>query len=260
MVLLPAMVAGCTGTPIALLLPPPVHANGQVLWHIVNERCVPGQRVRNNPAPCAEVSITQGRSGHVVLKDIEGKSQYLVLPTSKITGIEDPQLLAPDAPNYFTPAWGARKLVANRLGKPLARADVGIAVNSLYGRTQDQLHLHVDCLRSDVRVALRQAAPKVGYHWAHQTLMLGGFRYRAVRIDGDEAVAIDPFHLMARGLRVRQEDMGAWTLLLAGMDYPDGRPGFMLLAARADPATGFNASSGDLEDHACGGVGVAEHR
>lgn len=260
-VLLPAIVVGCTKMPVAMLPPPPVHANGQVLWHIVNERCVPGQRDRNNPAPCAEVSITRGlRSGHVVLKDIEGKSQYLIMPTIRITGIEDPQLLAPDAPNYFTVAWGARKLVAERLGKPLARADVGIAVNSLYGRSQDLLHLHVDCLRSEVRDALHQAAPKIGYRWAHQAVTLGGFRYRIVRIDGDEVVASNPFRLLAKGLHVRQKDMGAWTLLLAGMDYPDGRPGFVLLAARADTAAGFNASSGDLEDHACGGAEVVEHR
>jgi CDP-diacylglycerol pyrophosphatase len=250
---LAAIMVGCAAAPISLP-PPPVHANGQVLWHIVSEHCIPDQRDRGNPAPCAKVSVADGiQAGYVVLKDRVGKSQYLVMPTIMITGIEDPQLLTPGAPDYFTPAWSARKFVAKRLGTGLAREDVGIAINSLYGRTQDLLHLHVDCLRTDVRDALRLAAPTIGHHWVRHALILNGYHYRAVRVDGDDAVAANPFRLLSKGLHVRQSDMGAWTLVLAGMDYPDGPPGFVLLAARANPAAGYKGSGEDLQDHACTG-------
>jgi CDP-diacylglycerol pyrophosphatase len=236
---------------------PPQHPNGQALWHIVNERCLPDQRDHADPAPCTEVLVANGiHAGHVVLKDRVGRSQYLVMPTIMITGIEDRQLLKAGLTDYFTPAWSARKLVAERLGAPLTRSDVGVAVNSLYGRTQDLLHLHVDCLRTDVRDALRRAAPTIGHRWTHQTLALNGYRYHAVRVDGDEVVAANPFRLLFRGLSVRQNDMGSWTLILAGMDYPDGRPGFALLAARADPAAGYKGAGEDLQDHDCTGRDV----
>jgi CDP-diacylglycerol pyrophosphatase len=47
--------------------------------------------------------------------------------------------------------------------------------------------------------------------------------------------------------------MGAWTLVLAGNNV-HGRPGFYLMAARADPAVGERASGEELQDQACHGL------
>ena len=235
---------------------PPVHANGQALWAIVRLACLADLRDRSDPAPCSEVSIGDGvEHGYAVLKDITGASQYLLMPTVMITGIEDPRLLRPGATDYFTPAWRARRLVAIRLHAALPRSDVGIAINSMYGRSQDLLHLHVDCLSTATSAALRRAAPAIGYRWTRQSLALHGHRYRAVRIDGEDAVAQNPFRLLASGLHIAPAQMGAWTLVLAGMDYPKGKPGFVLLAARADPVAGFFGSGEELLDHACAILG-----
>ncbi len=253
--ILAALMAGCGPVPISSLPAPPIHPNGQALWQIVNEHCLPDQRDHGDPAPCTQVSIADGREhGYVVLKDRNGASQYLVMPTIPITGIEDPQLLRAGATDYFTPAWHARRLVATRLQRMLTREDVGIAINSIYGRSQDLLHLHVDCLRSDVRDTLRRAAPTVGYHWTRQPLVLNGHGFHAVRVDGDDMVNSDPFRLLSDGLHVKPTEMGAWTLVLAGMDFADGKPGFVLLAARADPGAGYYGSGEQLQDHACSGV------
>jgi len=256
-----SMLAGCAAPLSAprsamILPPPPVHANGQVLWGIVNGKCVPDQQANAKPDPCAEVAIGGGvDKGYAVLKDRVGVSQYLVMPTRLITGIEDPQLLAPGATNYFDAAWRVRGLVDQRLGTTLTRDDVGIAVNSIYGRSQDLLHLHVDCLRIDVRDELHHQLAAIGRRWS-APITLGGQGYYALRIDGDDRVPIDPFTALADGLKVPPAEMGAWTLVLAGATFKDGR-GFVLLAARADPASGYDGSGEDLQDHQCVGRGRA---
>jgi CDP-diacylglycerol pyrophosphatase len=61
-----------------------------VLRHIVLEQCVPNQRNNHLPAPCAQVDEQQG---FVVLKDMNGPLQYLLMPTARITGMESPALL-----------------------------------------------------------------------------------------------------------------------------------------------------------------------
>ena len=252
-----AFLAGCAAPMTAprsavVLPPPPVHANGQVLWSIVNGKCVPDQQANGKPDPCTEVSIGSGvDAGYAVLKDRVGVSQYLVMPTRLITGIEDPQLLAPGATNYFAPAWRVRRLVDQRLGTTLTRDDVGIAVNSIYGRSQDLLHLHVDCLRIDVRDDLHRRLASLGRGWS-APITLAGHGYYALRIHGDDSVPTDPFTALAKGLKVPPAEMGAWTLVLAGATFSDG-PGFVLLAARADPASGYDGSGESLQDHQCAG-------
>jgi CDP-diacylglycerol pyrophosphatase len=238
--------------PAPILPPPPVHPNGQVLWGIVNSKCVPDQQANARPEPCTEVSIGSGvDKGYVVLKDRVGASQYLVMPTRLITGIEDAQLLASGATNYFDSAWRVRRLVDQRLGTTLTRDDVGIAVNSIYGRSQDLLHLHVDCLRIDVRDALHGRLADIRRRWS-APLTLAGHPYYALRLDGDDRVPTDPFVELARGLKVPPAEMGAWTLVLAGATFRDG-PGFVLLAGRTDLAAGFDGSGEELQDHACAG-------
>ena len=233
------------------LPPPPVHAHGQALWKIISEQCVPGALQRRDPAPCAVVSLV---GGFVVLKDRDGASQYLVMPTDKITGIEDPKLLAPGVPNYFAAAWEVRSLVQTRLGRPLEREDLSVAVNSPYGRSQDQLHLHVDCLDAGVREALRADGPQIGPAWSRARFALAGHLYWIRRIDAATLGRVDPFRLLADGMPGARRSMGAWTLVLAGESSAFG-PGFFLMADRADPKAGDRASGESLQDHACSRVG-----
>ncbi|MBB5719093.1 CDP-diacylglycerol pyrophosphatase [Stakelama sediminis] len=248
-----ALLAACTTPASRPALPaPPVHPHGQVLWHILHDKCVPDQQRNGRPDPCAEVNLSEGVArGYVLLKDLRGVAQYLLMPTRRITGMEDPALLEPDAVDYFTPAWTARTLVDAKLGQRLPREDVSVAVNSLYGRSQDQLHLHVDCIRPDVRDALKRELPRITRRWSRKPLSLAGYRYYAVRLDGKNRPSADPFKLLAKGMKVAPADMGAWTLVLTGVHFANGAPGFVLLAARADPARKRYGSGEELQDHAC---------
>jgi CDP-diacylglycerol pyrophosphatase len=234
------------------LPPPPARPNGQALWRIIHDQCVPGERIRHDPAPCAIVSMPDGEArGFVVLKDRTGVAQYLLMPTAKITGIEDPAVLEPGAVNYFAKAWDERRFTEQRLGHPLDRTQISIAVNSIYGRTQDQLHLHIDCLDRTVRAALRNADIPPGGRWSQHALSLKGRDYRVRWLDAAQLESADPFKLLAQSMPGARQDMGAWTLALVGAVRTDGSTGFYLLADRASPAAGDPGSAEDLQDHGC---------
>jgi len=85
---------------------------------------------------------------YVIIKDnAPTKPQaYLLIPTVKITGIDDRHIFAPPYVNLWAnawdqseryPGWGDRR--------------IGLAINSAHSRTQDQLHVHISCI--DARVA-----------------------------------------------------------------------------------------------------------
>jgi CDP-diacylglycerol pyrophosphatase len=248
---LACLLASCVGSGPAL--PPPApHANGQVLWEIVHGQCVPGQLSRGDPAPCAVVSMPDGAArGYAILKDRNGVAQYLLMPTAKIAGIEDPAILQPGATNYFAKAWDDRGLIEKRLGRPLPRTRISIAVNSAYGRTQDQLHLHMDCVDLSVGAALQAAAiPRTG-RWASHVVPLHGHPYRVRWLKADALEAANPFTLLAGEMPGARRAMGAWTIALIGATGDDGAPGFYILADRVDLAAHDDASSEELQDHAC---------
>ena len=63
-------------------------ADPDALWKIVNGQCVPDQQDHDNPKPCAMVALQDGiERGYAVLKDLNGATQFLVIPTARISGI-----------------------------------------------------------------------------------------------------------------------------------------------------------------------------
>lgn len=234
-------VAGCA---------PAAAADPDALWSIVNGQCVPDQRTNDDPAPCALVDLGGGEPrGYAVLKDVDGATQFLLIPTERITGIESPQILAPDAPNYLAEAWRTRSFVERRAGRALPRDWMSVAINSAAARTQNQLHLHIDCLRADVHQALAAHAEDIGTMWVPFPVALAGQQYRAMALSGAELDTVNPFRLLADGLPIG-DTMAAQTLVVVGGTEADGRSGFVLLAGRADPASPGSGSGEDLQDHA----------
>lgn len=219
-------------------------ADSDALWNLVSGQCVVDQATDRNPAPCAAVDLD---AGWAVLKDTVGDRQYLLIPTAKVTGVESPELLAPGAPNYFAAAWRARSFTEAAAGGAIPRDWMSLAVNSAVSRSQNQLHIHIDCVRADVRDTLARHAAEIGPHWAPFPVLLAGHTYDAMRIDGDE-LAANPFRLRADGLAVPSEEMGIQTLVVVGA-VNEGKPGFVILADRADGETGDFAGGEQLQDH-----------
>lgn len=233
-------------------------ADPSALWHIVDGKCVPHEEQAHDPSPCSKVDLSEGAAkGSVVLKDLNGVAQFLLLPTARIHGIESPEILARDAPNYFDLAWQARYFVEERLHHLLPRDALSLAINSSVGRSQDQLHIHIDCIRPDVRDALAAHLAAVGTAWAPFPVPLAGHAYRAMRLEQENLGEANPFRLLADGDPQAASDMGDHTLVVVGATFPGGVAGFVILDDRADLAAGDPGSGEMLQDHACGVAATA---
>jgi len=236
-----------------LLAPAGAHAaDPSALWKIVNGQCVPHEQTERDPSPCSAVDLAHGvDKGFVVLKDRNGIAQFLLIPTARIPGIEDPEILDPEATNYWDAAWQARYFVEERVHTPLPRDAVSLAINSSLGRSQDQLHIHIDCIRPDVRAALGANLDKVLGMWTLFPIPLAGHTYRSIRINHETLDGVNPFRVLADNDPQAATNMGMHTLVAVGESFADGTIGFVLLDDHADVAAGDPASGEELQDHSC---------
>ena len=228
------LIAAATLAGLGLLAVAARAADPDALWKIVHGRCVP-DAAAGNPAPCVAVT-----ADWAVLKDIVGATQFLLIPTAQISGIENPAVLAPDAPNYFAAAWQAQSFLDQRAGRVLPREDVALAINPPAARSQNQLHIHVDCVRPDVLAAL--AGLTVGDAWTALPEPIAGQRYMARHVAGD-TLTVNPFRLLADGVPGAAGTMADYTLVVVGR-----ADGFVLLAGRVQEG---GSHGEDAEDHAC---------
>jgi CDP-diacylglycerol pyrophosphatase len=223
-------------------------ADPDALWKIISQKCLPNEREYGQPAPCALVDLDKA---YVVLKDINGDTQHLLMPTAKITGIEDPAVLAPGAANYFADAWNERHYTVEAAKDALPREAISLAINSVFGRTQNQLHIHIDCVKPEVRDAMRHQIAAIGDTWAPLAVPLAGHPYRGMRVLGDGLGGANPFALLADGVSGARAAMANQTLVVIGATFAGNAPGFVLLDDQADPATGDRGSGEELQDHSC---------
>ncbi|HLN24144.1 MAG TPA: CDP-diacylglycerol diphosphatase [Patescibacteria group bacterium] len=242
-VLASIVLLGCAAAPARA-------GDPDALWKIIDGQCVAHQRQSGDPSPCTQLDA-RPEAGFAVLKDHVGVAQFLVIPTTRLTGIESPELLADGAPNYWAEAWPVAASVEERLHQTLARDQVALAINSAFGRTQNQLHIHVDCIRPEIRDALRQHLDVIGEQWAPLGVTLAGHPYWARRILGSTLGDNNPFKLLAEGLPDARQHMERQTLVLTGVSFADGGDGFVLLTDHADLASLDRASGEELQDHDC---------
>jgi CDP-diacylglycerol pyrophosphatase len=244
--------AACASAVVFWLCSIAAHAaNPNALWQIVHGQCVPDEQQHGDPKPCAAVDLANGAArGFAILKDLKGATQFLLIPTRRVGGIESPSLLSPHAVNYFADAWAARTFTEKAAGRTMPRDTLSLAINSEFGRTQNQLHIHIDCIRRDVRDILRSESAHIGGRWTLLTRPLAGHHYRALRVMGPALDGHDPFVLLALGIPGARAAMGRYTLVVAGMRF-GGRPGFIILEDHANLARGDRGSGEELQDHAC---------
>jgi CDP-diacylglycerol pyrophosphatase len=205
------------------------------LRRIVQEQCLPHWLATHQPAPCNSVTLlgsSADAQGYAVLHDRKGGAHFLLIPTRTVGGIESPAARSASAPNYFDAAWKARGVLATAAGRSLPRTAIGLAVNQLSSRSQDQLHIHMSCLRPTTSQALRQDAAQVGPRWG--PIEVAGHSYYAMRVMGEELAPANPIRLLADGIRGARDRLADYTLLVAGAVFAQG-PGFVLLASRGAP-------------------------
>jgi CDP-diacylglycerol pyrophosphatase len=169
---------------------------------------------------------------YAVLADRKGGAHLLLIPVATISGIESAIVRAPNAFNFFAAAWQARQWLVKVIGYEPPRATVGLAINPVGGRSQDQLHIHIACISPTVYAALQDGATQLGTQWS--TLRIGMVRYEALRLMGSDLGERNPFQLLAAHVAADDATMGRYTLMVAGMSFKEG-PGFIVLAGAGLP-------------------------
>jgi CDP-diacylglycerol pyrophosphatase len=225
-----------------------MHHGRLALWRIVSEDCVPAAAA-GRPSRCAAVTRDPSApADFVVLKDRRGALQYLVLPARRVTGIEDPALLAPDAGDYLADAWRERRWMDVSRGAPVPREDVALALNSAWSRSQDQLHVHVSCVRADLRARLQAIDASIGTAWAP---LPGGWRGHPYVVRRIVAESLDGSGLLQELGREHPGEMGRQAIAVVGARW-QGRPSFWVLETHVDLGERWLAGiEGDVQDHDC---------
>lgn len=218
------------------------HQNGDALWRMISQQCIPGQQSKNNPSPCQCVDFAQG---FVTLKDRNGPLQYLLMPVARISGIESPALLDAATPDFFALAWQQRSLLSMRHGAAVPDSVASLTINSEFGRTQNQLHIHISCLRPDVRQALDSLAPQLDRQWRPYTLT--AHRWLIRTLTPAELTQQSSFIRLSQEVPQAQQEMGKYGLALASL--PDGR--LALMAIKRNWLALNRGSAEELQDHRC---------
>jgi CDP-diacylglycerol pyrophosphatase len=222
-------------------------ADPNALWQIVNFDCVPAARTTGKTGLCATVDLP-GR--YALLKDRSGVAQHLLIPTDRISGIESPLVLAPNAPNYWADAWDARRYVEAALKRaqraPLPDDQIGLEINSAMRRSQEQLHIHIDCMHPDATAALARHRNDPPRAWTWDTI--GGARYRIMHVPGP-SFDFNPFDLAA-GPRTSPDLMAGQTILVTGAGPSATEAGWLVLDSSLD-TDGGTGSAETLLDHQC---------
>ena len=172
------------------------------LWQQV-QTCLREQPLQ---LPCVYVSQA---NKYVILKDINpAKPQaYLIVPADKVTGIEDKQIWSPPVLNFWEYGWQESK----RYLKKQPPENTGLAINSVAGRDQDQLHIHISCVKKSVRDALAKATA-VTDKWGALVELVSGHKYNVRKVT---SLSTSPFTLLGE-LPPAKDHMKDQTLAVIG--------------------------------------------
>jgi CDP-diacylglycerol pyrophosphatase len=193
------------------------------LRRIVQEQCVPGFRLHGNPSPCVRIVVGSSLGadgGYAVLHDRKGGAHFLLIPTRTVSGIESVELLDPATPDYIAAAWHNRDVLDRWLGRALPRDAVGLAINPRTSRSQDQLHIHIECIGALMQQALRRQADAIGSSWA--PFIVANYRLQARRVMGDDFELANPIRQLVGELPDARHNRSAYTLIVAGHTFDTG--------------------------------------
>jgi CDP-diacylglycerol pyrophosphatase len=210
------------------------------LWRVVHHLCTPMDRIAGLPLPCLKVDRDKGVA---VVRAPYDVTRIIVVPTQKIAGVESPVLLRGDGQNLWSAAWSNREAVKAAAPRPLAWNDIAMAVNSSSRRTQDQLHIHVDCVDARLKRALQSHVPRHD-GWFDLDLAPWADNYRARRLD---AAGLDRniFKIVADEVPGAKMHMGEQSVAVVGYESLAGGRGFVVLAS------GDRGHAEELLDHDC---------
>ncbi len=162
---LTALLLGCGGysTPVdAPSSPSPVEAEQCTLDPAPNTLYSLAQCCKRDLNSNSSCRYYDPGSRYVVVKDhSDSKPQgYLTIPTDKVTGIEDPQVFT----NIDVIDIWENSSFASYDFPAMPAPHMGLAINSKFARTENQLHIHMSCVRSDVDGMLQANDSRFGLY------------------------------------------------------------------------------------------------
>jgi CDP-diacylglycerol pyrophosphatase len=239
---------------IALFLARKTFANDparEALWRVV-ETCVAAKETFNVSLPCLQVNLRRhGSLGTVVLRPPWKETHTLVVPTTRVVGIEAAALQHPDAVAYWQAAIAARSFVLKAAKQHMRIEDIGLAVNSRGGRAQDQLHIHADCARREVLTVLRQHDVEFGSAWKTLDFLQSldflheGQQFFGIKIAADKIGTSNIFERLTH-LPSYQGDLSRVGVAVFSSPPSASGQGFYVIAA-----LGHDSQAEDFLDHAC---------
>ncbi len=137
--------------------------------------------------------------------------------------------------------------MAERYGKPIDDGDISLAINSEYGRTQNQLHIHISCLLPAVKQRLAQIGPDFIEQWQPLPGGLLGHDYLGRRVTPAELEQQGAPFVCWPACRA---PTGAWALR-HGDDRAAGRRFPAALATERSLLPFTPASAEEIRDHDC---------
>jgi CDP-diacylglycerol pyrophosphatase len=150
-------------------LEPATYANIRNNLPAVVEKCL------KNLEPCTVGPQQGGAPKYVVVKDTGHghKNQFLLIAVPTVSGIEA-NVTSNHLPNYWHVAWTLAPSLLDPNGQHRSE-QIGLVINSANIRDDDQLHVHLACLRADVVKELTtqgQQAGTITDHWKNTAVAL----------------------------------------------------------------------------------------
>ncbi|UVK52438.1 CDP-diacylglycerol diphosphatase [Mesorhizobium sp. AR02] len=206
------------------------YVHRKALWQVV-QICVLASVRFGVAFPCEDVILPRrGVSGSALIKSPLYRTEFLLTPLTPIAGVESPSVRSLDSSQLWNRAWEARSKVSATLGRHLPRSAIALAVNSRTERSQDQFHIHIDCLAAPVEKKLALDGPKKEGPWHLFPLALMGQRYWIKAVEKPDLETTNVIGIIAAGLPQARRAMYRLNVVVVGAELADARPGFYILA------------------------------
>lgn len=221
---------------VLLLGGPALRANLKpraALYYVIRA-CVLMQDTLGTPFPCLSVDPAgAGTPGYAVLRAPGNPTHVITTPIVPISGIESRELLRPEAGEYWRAALMSRRYVEAGAEGPVPPGDVGLAINSRRTRSQDQLHIHAECLSRPVLVAVRSEVFAPGEVWQPLRRPVDDDSFVGRLVERREIEGGNLFAVLASLPGEAGIDIGDVASLVVPVAADGQGDGFVLIASRA---------------------------
>jgi len=223
-------------------------------WHdpgglrLVARSCAAAHRLFGTPLPCLEVRPRSGNQVGTIVLSTPFENHILLTPALDITGLESPRLRDPGSDIYWKAAWAARHFLLDQSHGLSNHKIIGLAANSQASRSQDQFHIHVDCVKAGLTKTLLAEDQQFGNSWNLLPFYVDGQRYYGRKIREEDLAQSSLIADLIFDNPAFAKSLSELTIALIGIPGSEGRARFYALAGLAySPGEGAE----NVLDHSC---------